>query len=93
MRAANDQNLFRRTIGAEIDRLIAILDDIEGDCDLEDGGDAEPSLGWPERGPAALAKDAAHDDREMEDENDEDGSDREPNGDEADTSFSEDGHP
>jgi hypothetical protein len=30
------------------DRLIALLDQIEGDTDWEDGGDAEPSLGAPE---------------------------------------------
>ncbi len=30
------------------DRLLAILDSIGGDPDLEDGGDAEPSLGAPE---------------------------------------------
>ncbi|MHC1999531.1 hypothetical protein ACYQR9_03690 [Methylobacterium sp. CM6241] len=31
------------------DRLIAILDGLDGDEDLEDGGDAEPSLGAPEQ--------------------------------------------
>ncbi|KQQ39140.1 hypothetical protein ASF58_22880 [Methylobacterium sp. Leaf125] len=30
------------------DRLIALLDQIEGDTDQEDGADAEPSLGAPE---------------------------------------------
>ncbi|GJD73855.1 hypothetical protein [Methylobacterium goesingense] len=30
------------------DRLIALLNKIEGDTDQEDGGDAEPSLGAPE---------------------------------------------
>ncbi|MBY0362330.1 MAG: hypothetical protein K2X45_10520 [Phreatobacter sp.] len=30
------------------DRLIALLDRIEGDADREDDGDAEPSLGAPE---------------------------------------------
>jgi hypothetical protein len=30
------------------DRLIALLDGMEGDADEEDGGDAEPSLGAPE---------------------------------------------
>jgi hypothetical protein len=30
------------------DRLIALLDGMEGDPDDEDGGDAEPSLGAPE---------------------------------------------
>jgi hypothetical protein len=30
------------------DRLIALLDRLEGDADQEDGADAEPSLGAPE---------------------------------------------
>ncbi len=44
MRAANDQNLLRSTIENEIERLIRLLDLIDGDCDLEDGADAEPSI-------------------------------------------------
>jgi hypothetical protein len=31
-----------------VDNLVAALDEIDGDPDLEDGGDAEPSLGAPE---------------------------------------------
>lgn len=31
-----------------VDHLVAALDEIDGDPDLEDGGDAEPSLGAPE---------------------------------------------
>ena len=31
-----------------VDRIVAILDDQDGDPDREDGGDAEPSLGSPE---------------------------------------------
>lgn len=31
-----------------VDRIVAILDDEDGDPDREDGGDAEPSLGAPE---------------------------------------------
>ncbi|MCJ2061006.1 hypothetical protein MKL09_31365 [Methylobacterium sp. J-048] len=30
------------------DRIIAVLDCMDGDADLEDGGDAEPSLAAPE---------------------------------------------
>ena len=30
------------------DRIIAVLDSLDGDADLEDGGDAEPSLAAPE---------------------------------------------
>ena len=31
-----------------VDHLVAALDEIDGDPDLEDGGDSEPSLGAPE---------------------------------------------
>lgn len=31
-----------------VDHLVAALDEIDGDPDLEDGGDAEPNLGAPE---------------------------------------------
>lgn len=31
-----------------VDYLVAALDEIDGDPDLEDGGDAEPSLGAPD---------------------------------------------
>ncbi|MHC2108352.1 hypothetical protein [Methylobacterium sp. CM6246] len=31
-----------------VDHLVAALDEVDGDPDLEDGGDAEPSLGAPE---------------------------------------------
>ena len=31
-----------------VDRIVAILDQADGDPDLEDGGDTEPSLGAPE---------------------------------------------
>lgn len=31
-----------------VDHLVAALDEIDADPDLEDGGDAEPSLGAPE---------------------------------------------
>ena len=32
----------------QADRLIALLDHMDGETDDEDGGDAEPSLGAPE---------------------------------------------
>ena len=32
----------------QADRLIALLDGLDGNADEEDGGDAEPSLGAPE---------------------------------------------
>ncbi|MGX9979611.1 hypothetical protein [Methylobacterium fujisawaense] len=31
-----------------VDHLVAALDEMDGDPDLEDSGDAEPSLGAPE---------------------------------------------
>ena len=90
MIAANDQSLFRRTIEAEIERLISLLDGIDGEPDLEENGDLEPSLGWPEGGPSRLRSGLSVDDLEIEDEHDEDGGDTEPNGDERDSNFSED---
>lgn len=96
MRAANDQNLFRRTIEQEVERLLGILDGMDGDCDMEDGTDKEPSLGWSEM-EGRYGCHASRDDRELEDENDENGSDDEPeetdeDGDEQDSSRSEDDH-
>jgi hypothetical protein len=41
---------LHRRLSALIDRLIVILDDIDGYSDLEDGGDDEPSLAHPETG-------------------------------------------
>lgn len=36
----------RRQVGEEIERMIAFLDWLEGDADLEDEPDSEESLGW-----------------------------------------------
>lgn len=66
-------SLSRREIESAIERLIALLDLIDGDPDLEDGADGEPSLGWvmsQSRCPLILPADPC-DDREREDENDE----------------------
>jgi hypothetical protein len=66
-------SLSRREIERAIERLIALLDLIDGDPDLEDGGDGEPSLGWvmsQSSCPLIHSADAG-DDREREDENDE----------------------
>jgi hypothetical protein len=47
---------LRREAMAEIDRLLQFLDNLDGDVDLEDGGDDEPSsdeeasLGWTTTG-------------------------------------------
>lgn len=80
----------RSAIENEIERLIDLLDVADPDPD------AEPSLGWAdfESRYAAYPKEP-QDDRELEDENDEDGGDAEPeetdeNGDEQDSSRSED---
>jgi hypothetical protein len=56
----------RAGIATTIERLIGMLDAIDGDENLEETGDLEPMLGWPGRGPSALVKDMPHDDREGE---------------------------
>lgn len=90
------ENFRRSELERHIEELIALLDLLDDDADLEDEGDLEPSLGWPEQfGLSALANVPEHDDREREDENNEDGGDAEPeetdqNGDEQDCCHSED---
>ncbi|WAJ28924.1 hypothetical protein [Antarcticirhabdus aurantiaca] len=37
---------MRERLARTIERLIGILDALDGDPDLEPGGDDEPSLGW-----------------------------------------------
>ena len=39
--------ILRHEAAREIERLIDFLDALGGDPDLEDGADAEPTLGWP----------------------------------------------
>ncbi|WP_197434650.1 hypothetical protein [Agrobacterium vitis] len=68
---------LRRQIEQAIEHLVFILDQFDGDENMEDGGDNEASLGWTERGPNACLE-APSDDREVEDENNEDGADDEP---------------
>jgi len=63
---------LRREAAAEIERLIALLDVLDADPDLEEPGDAEPSLGWTSTG--YLGGDS---DCEDQDEEDEDNHDRE----------------
>lgn len=36
---------LRKSIERRIEYLIALLDALDGDCDLEDGADDEPSIG------------------------------------------------
>ncbi|HEV7247933.1 MAG TPA: hypothetical protein VGN93_13195 [Shinella sp.] len=77
----------RRAVEAKIEELIALLDLLDGDVDLEPGNDNEPTLGWPEGWPgqgATRLRNVEEDDRELEDENDEDSDPAEFNGDEQD---------
>jgi hypothetical protein len=60
----------------EIERLIGLLDGIDGDEDLEATGDDEPSLGWPNAGQRPEIE--MSDDREFDDCDYEDGPDSEP---------------
>lgn len=57
-----------------IDALMMALDRMDGDENLEEPGDLEPSLGWTDRGQGSHSLD----DREADDADDEDGSDGEP---------------
>lgn len=87
----------RQRINLEIcvEKLIALLDVMDGDENLEPDNDNELSLGAPEHITQThwytpVGTELA--DLEVEDENDEDGGDTEPNGDEGDSNFSEDGN-
>jgi hypothetical protein len=65
----------RAGIATTIERLINMLDDMDGDENLEIGEDEEPYLGWPNAGqPARLQM---CDDRELDDCGDEHGGDDE----------------
>ncbi|KAA3514807.1 hypothetical protein G6L63_01140 [Agrobacterium vitis] len=67
---------LRKRIEQAIEYLVSILDQFDGDENLEDGGDNEPSLGWTARGPEAERFDFQ--DRELDDADNEDGGDDEP---------------
>lgn len=60
----------RISIATTIERLIDMLDALDMDPDLEDGGDDEPWLGWPNAGLQANA-DHVNDDRELDNADDE----------------------
>ncbi|MCH4560334.1 hypothetical protein [Mesorhizobium jarvisii] len=63
----------RLQLATTIENLIALLDEIDGDADIEaDGGD-EPSLGWNAAGQPGFAEDI-----ELDTSDDEDGHDCEP---------------
>ncbi len=96
----------RAAIVTTIERLINMLDDMEGDPDLEPDADGEPSLGWPDaRGLSQLGfvelRGPPNDDREADCEGegaqcDDEGAidaDLEANGDEVDFDGGEDDPP
>ncbi|OYD03705.1 hypothetical protein [Rhizobium sp. N4311] len=66
--------LRRETVEACIEQLIALLDQMDGDPDLEDGGDVEPSIGSSPR----LVGTSFLEDLELDDCDDEEGGDDEP---------------
>ncbi len=61
---------FRRTVEDAIEALICVLDQLDADPDLENGGCDEPTLGWPNamegRGAIGLRNDPPFDDGEFE---------------------------
>lgn len=71
--------IARRRIEDTIEQLLALLDEADGDADLEPDNDDEPSFGWTSRFDGVPVSPAAEagDDRELEDEHDEDGGDAE----------------
>lgn len=56
----------RTSIATVIERLINLLDDLDGDPNLEDGADSEPWLGWSERNQQVGRDLGSCDDREDE---------------------------
>jgi hypothetical protein len=86
-----DPRKWRRAVAQRVNELldqtaalIAALDLMETDCDLEDGADDEPWLGWSERGPQSVSsmfldgRGSPHDDREHDNADDEDDGTAEP---------------
>lgn len=59
---------LRRDAEHAVERLLALLDSLDGDPDMEDGGDTEANL-------AGFGYD--YDDRELDESDDEDGGDNE----------------
>ncbi|MGO7575923.1 hypothetical protein ACC699_13710 [Rhizobium ruizarguesonis] len=93
-KATQRTDLHREELEAHIEALISFLDVLDGDADIEPDNDNEPTLGAPEQHISQAhwyyPVSAEQADLEIEDENDEDGGDTEPNGDELDASFTED---
>lgn len=61
---------LRREAAVEIERLIALLDVLDADSDLEEPGELEPSLGWTSTG--YLGGDSDCEDQREEDEDNHD---------------------
>lgn len=55
---------LRKRIEQVIEHLVSILDQFDGDENLEDGGDDEPSLGWTKSGYVTFT--SSVDEREMD---------------------------
>lgn len=77
----------RRSIEDAIERLVALLDQFDGDPDFEPANDDEPSIGWTGNGPYPTpigdqsvhnAGDPATVDLELDETDDESGGDAEP---------------
>lgn len=68
---------MRSRLAATCEALIALLDEIDGDVNLEDTADDEPHLGWPNGGQKPTAEMACDEDREADDCDLEQGSDDE----------------
>ncbi|GLR54327.1 hypothetical protein KYK30_32110 [Shinella yambaruensis] len=56
----------RAAIATSIERLIDLLDALEDDPDVEDGGDLEPTHGWPNAGQPINEAMCLDDDREQD---------------------------
>ena len=54
---------MRRCLAEEIERLIAVVDSLDVDADMEPGGEEEPYLGWIGNGPG---RNDTADDREAD---------------------------
>lgn len=58
-RAIARKQAIRKEAAAEIERLLALLDRLDGDPDLEPSEDSEPTLGWSAGGAPVRAFDSA----------------------------------
>ncbi|MDQ0395175.1 hypothetical protein [Labrys monachus] len=85
LRGSDDACVLRRAVGNAVEEMIRLLDALDIDPDLEEGGDAEPFLATTHFEDRSSGTEWLHarrcrvdtTDRELEDEHDEDGADRE----------------